>query len=54
VVNQSDLVPKVPVPPLYEQIGLAINVQGAADQFDFALQHSLTTYAAGLAKLMAP
>jgi hypothetical protein len=51
VVNPSDLVPKVPIPPLYQHIGQEVDVPGAADQFNFALQHSLDTYAAGLAKL---
>jgi triacylglycerol lipase len=51
VVNPSDLVPKVPVPPLYQHMGQEVEIAGAADQFDFALQHSLDTYAAGLAKL---
>jgi predicted lipase len=51
IVNPSDLVPKVPVPPLYQHIGQEVDVMGAADQFDFALQHSLDTYAAGLGKL---
>jgi hypothetical protein len=51
VVNPDDLVPKVPVPPLYAHLGPAVEVAGAADQFDFALQHSLDTYAAGLARL---
>lgn len=50
IVNPSDLVPKVPVPPLYQHIGQEISIVGAADPFDFALQHSLDTYAAGLAK----
>jgi triacylglycerol lipase len=52
VVNPSDLVPKVPVPPLYQHIGPGVDIAGAADQYDFALQHSLDTYAAGLAKLI--
>jgi len=52
VVNPNDLVPKVPIPPLYQQIGQEVSVQGAGDLFDFALQHSLDTYAAGLAKLV--
>ncbi len=51
VVNPDDLVPKVPLPPLYQHIGLEVQVPGASDQFDFALQHGLDTYAAGLAKL---
>lgn len=54
VVNPSDLVPKVPVPPLFEHIGPELQVEGAPDRFDFALQHSLNTYAAGLAKLTRP
>ena len=52
VVNPSDLVPRVPIEPLYEHIGQEVQVAGAADQFDFALQHSLDTYASGLAKLI--
>lgn len=54
VVNECDLVPKVPVPPLYEQIGQCVTVQGAPDPLDFVLQHSLTTYSAGLLKLIGP
>lgn len=50
IVNPSDLVPKVPVSPLYQHIGQEIGIVGASDPFDFALQHSLDTYAAGLAK----
>ena len=52
VVNPSDLVPQVPLPPLYQHIGQSVSVAGASDPMDFALQHSLDTYAAGLAKLM--
>jgi hypothetical protein len=52
IVNPKDLVPKVPIPPLYEHIGPQVLVEGAADQFDFALQHGLNTYAAGLAQLI--
>jgi len=51
VVNPRDLVPKVPLPPLFQHIGQEVTVEGAADELDFALQHSLDTYAAGLAKL---
>ena len=50
IVNPDDLVPKVPLPPLYEHIGQEIRVEGAADRFNFALQHSLDTYSAGLGK----
>lgn len=52
IVNPSDLVPKVPVPPLYQHIGQEVDVAGAADRFDFALQHSLDTYKAGLTRLL--
>ncbi|HUE05253.1 MAG TPA: lipase family protein [Bryobacteraceae bacterium] len=52
VVNPSDLVPKVPIPPLFQQIGQQVDIAGAADPLDFALQHSLDTYGAGLAKLI--
>ena len=51
IVNPSDLVPKVPITPLYQHIGQEVDVSGAADQFNYALQHSLDTYAAGLANL---
>ena len=40
--------PKVPIPPLYQHIGQEVDVVGAANQLDYALQHSLDTYAAGL------
>lgn len=52
IVNGKDLVPRVPLPPLYQHIGAEILVDGAADQFDFALQHGLNTYSAGLTKLI--
>jgi hypothetical protein len=52
VVNPKDLVPKVPLPPLYQQIGAEVLIAGAADQFDFALQHGLNTYSAGLTALI--
>jgi pimeloyl-ACP methyl ester carboxylesterase len=52
VINPGDLVPKVPIPPLFQHIGQQVDVAAAADTYDFALQHSLDTYAAGLAKLI--
>ena len=52
VVNPSDLVPRVPIPPLYQHIGQEVDIAGAANEFDFALQHSLDTYVAGLATLI--
>jgi triacylglycerol lipase len=51
VINPDDLVPKVPLPPLYHHIGAEVLIAGAPDRFDFAKQHGLDTYAAGLAKL---
>jgi hypothetical protein len=33
VVNPSDLVPKVPIPPLYQQIGQEVDIAGAANEF---------------------
>ena len=51
IVNPSDLVPRVPLPPLFEHIGQHIQIAGAADKLDFALQHALDTYAAGLEEL---
>lgn len=50
IVNPSDLVPRVPLPPLFEHIGKEIDIAGAADPLDFALQHSLDTYSAGLTR----
>jgi triacylglycerol lipase len=52
IVNSQDLVPKVPVPPLYEHIGTLVSVDGAGDRFDFALQHGLNTYSDGLSSLI--
>jgi hypothetical protein len=51
-VNPGDLVPKVPIPPLYQHIGQEVDVAAAANPTDLALQHSLDTYATGLLKLM--
>jgi hypothetical protein len=34
------------------QAGQEIDIAGAANEFDFALQHSLDTYGAGLAALI--
>ena len=48
IVNPKDLVPRVPLPPVYEHIGEQVLIEGASDQFDFALQHGLNTYSTGL------
>jgi predicted esterase len=52
IVNPKDLVPKVPTPPLYQHIGELVSIEGAADDLDFALQHGLDTYSAGLTRLL--
>lgn len=52
VVNPSDLVPKVPLAPLYQHIGQEVTVMGVANPLDFAKQHELATYAAGLGQLI--
>jgi len=52
IVNHWDIVPNVPVPPLYEHVGTAINVDGGFT-LDAAVAHSLDQgYAPGLSKLI--
>jgi len=46
-----DVVPQVPLPPLYEHVGEAININGGFRPLDPAYAHALTTYLAGLHKL---
>ena len=53
IVNHWDIVPNVPVPPLYAHVGNAVNVDGGFT-LDAGVAHSLDTgYAPGLKKLMA-
>jgi predicted lipase len=51
VVNFMDVVPQVPLPPLYEHVGTEILVHGGFRPLDLAYAHHLTTYLAGLYKL---
>lgn len=51
IVNFMDVVPQVPVPPLYEHVGQEQLVQGGFRPLDVAYAHDLTTYLAGLQKL---
>jgi predicted lipase len=51
VVNFMDVVPQVPVPPLYEHFGQEVAVQGGFRPLDVAYAHHLTTYLAGMQKL---
>jgi triacylglycerol lipase len=52
IVNFMDVVPQVPVPPLYEHVGKETLVQGGFRPLDVAYAHHLTTYLAGLQKLV--
>lgn len=54
VVNFMDVVPQVPLPPLYQHVGEETNVSGGYNVFDPAYAHSLTTYLVGLQKLQQP
>ncbi|HEX4594805.1 MAG TPA: lipase family protein [Bryobacteraceae bacterium] len=51
IVNFMDVVPQVPLPPLYEHVGQEILVQGGFRPLDVAYAHLLSTYLAGLQKL---
>jgi triacylglycerol lipase len=53
VVNFMDVVPQVPLPPLYEHVGQEQLVHGGFKPLDIAYAHRLTTYLAGLQKLTA-
>ncbi len=52
VVNFGDLVPQVPLPPLYEHVGKEELVHGGFRVLDVTYAHHLTTYLAGLQKLV--
>jgi triacylglycerol lipase len=57
IVNFMDVVPQVPVPPLYQHIGASaeeIVVHGGFKPLDVTYAHHLTTYLAGLQKLQQP
>jgi triacylglycerol lipase len=53
VVNFMDVVPQVPLPPLYEHVGQEQEVHGGFKPLDIVYAHRLTTYLAGLQKLTA-
>jgi triacylglycerol lipase len=51
IVNFMDVVPQVPVPPLYVHVGEEVLVHGGFRPLDITYAHHLTTYLAGLQKL---
>jgi len=53
VVNFMDVVPQVPSPPLYEQVGAELLVHGGFRPLDVTYAHHLTTYLNGLQQLPA-
>ncbi len=52
VVNFMDVVPQVPLPPVYLHVGSEIMVHGGFKPLDITYAHHLTTYLAGLQKLV--
>lgn len=52
IVNFMDVVPQVPLPPLYEHVGTEEEVHGGFKPLDVTYAHHLTTYLAGLQKLL--
>jgi triacylglycerol lipase len=52
VVNFMDVVPQVPLPPVYEHVGQEILVHGGFKPLDVTYAHHLTTYLVGLQKLL--
>ena len=51
IVNFLDVVPQVPIPPLYDHVGQETVVHGGFRPLDVTYAHHLTTYLAGLQKL---
>ncbi len=51
VVNFMDVVPQVPLPPVYEHVGTETLVHGGFRPLDVTYAHHLTTYLAGMQKL---
>jgi triacylglycerol lipase len=51
IVNFMDVVPQLPLPPLYEHVGTEELVYGGFKPLDVTYAHHLTTYLAGLQKL---
>jgi triacylglycerol lipase len=54
VVNFMDVVPQVPLPPVYEHVGAELLVHGGFKPLDVTYAHHLTTYLNGLQKLPTP
>lgn len=52
VVNFMDVVPQVPLPPQYKHAGQEVLVRGGFKPLEVAYAHRLTTYLAGLQKLL--
>jgi len=50
VVNFMDVVPQLPLPPLYEHVGEEFLVHGGWRPLDVTYAHHLTTYLAGMKK----
>jgi triacylglycerol lipase len=53
VVNLGDLVPHVPLPPLFRHVGQDLPVQGGFHLNDVTFAHHLVTYQVGLQRLTA-
>ena len=51
IVNFMDVVPQVPLPPLYQHLGQEKLVHGGFKPLDVVFGHRLTTYLAGMQKL---
>lgn len=51
VVNFMDVVPQVPLPPLYQHVGQEALVHGGFRPLDVTYAHHLTTYLAGMRQL---
>lgn len=54
IVNFMDVVPQVPLPPVYQHVGNEILVHGGFKPLDVVYAHLLTTYLAGLQKYQPP
>lgn len=52
VVNFMDFVPQLPLPPQYEHVGQELLINGGFRPLDPTYAHHLTTYLAGLQKLL--
>ncbi|HWE52960.1 MAG TPA: lipase family protein [Bryobacteraceae bacterium] len=51
IVNFMDVVPQVPVPPVYKHVGAETLVHGGFRPLDITYAHHLTTYLAGMNSL---